>query len=1404
MDNTFIEEAEAPEVNNDFVEAITPPPNLSSAKSKAIRMSVIASIEGVDPIQRYQEEREKEDDPNLSPVLSVDLDTTRKAMENIANLAVTHHAEVSPVRAAEEIRKVEETAKTASPLSAYKVALKAADKYAAMKDEDMDEVAYNLWVNDLAAKVYDETSVGEMAVDLLQNVVASDADVRFYNMAKDFGVEYGAGDVLSKVEFQSKFFTALSKLPPKQRAYAVQRVKDKWGDYGLTDNKMDLMSWLQKATTYDDSEKLWDYVDDAGEVVDQTLLLKYAAAPASFVKGIIKCANVLHSVAKLGDVTSARAIAKAASQGLTKEVGISEIDGVTTMLPTSSLHKLVDGAPANMGESIMKFDKESARFMKDAEMYGVPLTEADKTAAIERAMDTVRSEKEVSAVHVAERSEHGFKLEYEVNGQKVTTPVSYKFTDVGTWEESAQSLQGGSSVFEGVLSPHYRLHNVRNFFTDVFTGAHFKSSKIRAGLQGMVKSATKGLKKKEFKRLEQILAKGADQEKVFTYEDLVVNGVGGVRLSEKEYVAYAKTRRIFDHIHGLKNQELLAKFKADNIKKVSAFGETSYSKVYDTADQAIAGIENARYSKSFFVDDVMHTVDDAVRADNIRELYKKGYRLTRKMDDTYLNKGMQAEYAFVNSGDIADATGTVLSYIPGYIPRIREGASFFLKKKNTFKVGDKEVNRLTTERFADNFTELEDYRKTLSKPDDYVVLGDKEIPSIDLEMDTINAYGGLFTGHRSTKPILYGTGDTVGAVRTPFESLQAYINNVSHTYPIALYRDGIKKMWKNTALEAGVLKGTRGNEPFENLSRFLAKGNPRSEFFRQSHDEIRFFCGIPTDAEMVAQTRLAAIGRKLEGSKIPFGKNIAAMLYDRKFEKLPSIVKSATYHSLLGFGNISQVFIQGSGALVALAINPVHGGKGVKGMLEFAVLDLFRKNPEAIEKLGGQFDTDMWKLWDKSGMREGVTNSNLDYASVFNEAPYDANILRKALSKSDMFVNMGEMAYSRIAFGTAYSYLEKKLGRALTEADLPAIMARADDYRLNMTKGNRAKFQKGFMSMPTQFMQVQTKFLEQMMGKNFTTAEKLRLAGAQCALYGSLGMPIIGTISEPILDAFGINSDECSPEQLGLMKKGIIGFMLNDVIGMDVDIVNRLTLGNDFAERALKFVYGDMGSVPQLVLGPSFSLFDNANSVVERMFLVNQMMYNADSVTPDAMLAASKVIAGEMAGLTSTTRNLYKAHVMMNSGMYHNTQGQSVFHYMNNDTLDVLGQAMGFQSSDVSDWYALKGTSTLFSSHSAREDFAKMLASTTIKMLSAGANEQWVYGAAYNTLLSSVLGKEGGEKVYQRYMELLGDTTGDWNELLYKALDKSKSEVLGGLEEILAHAKMNTNPLLAETKENLR
>lgn len=282
-------------------------------------------------------------------------------------------------------------------------------------------------------------------------------------------------------------------------------------------------------------------------------------------------------------------------------------------------------------------------------------------------------------------------------------------------------------------------------------------------------------------------------------------------------------------------------------------------------------------------------------------------------------------------------------------------------------------------------------------------------------------------------------------------------------------------------------------------------------------------------------------------------------------------VRSLAFDLKLGMFNPKQYFIQMNNVVNAVALG---GMKGLKGSLSYPLVRsaMWTADPAKIKHLAG--------LAQKTGLmsadefEEAVT---LYKRSGFNHVGNDAAYLDDMASlelrssgvgkKVDTVRKAGRKPFQegeRVAriSGFMTAYLEKKATKSvLDKRDEAEILRRAKLITGNMSREYNAAWQKGHLAVMTQFMGYQARLMEQMLGKQLTGAEKLRLFAGYSAVYG---VPVgLGTaagvipVRDVVMEELVANGVDINNPAVEVFTDGFVSQLYEMILGKEVNIADR-------------------------------------------------------------------------------------------------------------------------------------------------------------------------------------------------------------------------------------------------------
>lgn len=226
------------------------------------------------------------------------------------------------------------------------------------------------------------------------------------------------------------------------------------------------------------------------------------------------------------------------------------------------------------------------------------------------------------------------------------------------------------------------------------------------------------------------------------------------------------------------------------------------------------------------------------------------------------------------------------------------------------------------------------------------------------------------------------------------------------------------------------------------------------------------------------------------------------------------------------------------------------------------------------------------------------------------------------------------------------------------------------------------------MSVPTQFMQVQAKYVETLanLDNGLTVADKLKILGGQLALYGAAGVPISGNrLSNWLSAATGWSEEELAENEFvrDSINGGFVQAIAHNVLGLEGEFATRGAILNN-TDTLLGDIFLGEAAPYELFAGPS---------VVwpERIMQDSQQLWDFVTAAKGAgNISSTEVFWSAMQNLievTSTGDNAMKAWMMYRTGKISSKYQE----YIDDAELgDIVAQGLGFSSSDMAEFYSTK------------------------------------------------------------------------------------------------------------------
>lgn len=1140
------------------------------------------------------------------------------------------------------------------------------------------------------------------------------------------------------------------------------------------------------------SDLFWDTLDFA------TLISPAAILKATKANKIVNVAAKVNKP-KAGELVAAAAASDEAADALQ----MTKTDVAITLSPFEYGDNALDAVDGIQYETIASIQKakrdvaEAVRALEDDLIQRPALTDKEMVIAQDKALRqfdeevAVKLKEEMGWVardaQITSTSPTGFTVEYKMNdatGKELRTkPVTVNYTknDVGEWE----AIKSGG-IETRVASPSVWANKIQKDVVETATSIEFSQAQIIQRMFKVTKNTLKGLNKDSIKKVDDILLMGDSYTvdgirvgKVYTPKELMLDGVPGYGvLTREEASAYYGMREMFDQLHRLKDHQV-SREKAFRGEKL--IGKTDEGNVFGSP------INRSEVNTNIKTMVDMET-GNTITMSKVDEMLETGnYKLFAI--DGAIDKGEDLlEYAIVNTKTVKEIPATgVLPKINAYVPLIRDKAYYIVREEYPRIINGSKGVVPRTIRMFDNKIQAEEFalkeqartgRKTTAAAD----------RDIDLETRSSleNAqFGGVITGHRTVdREILFGYDGTTPTRLNTLESLERNIAHISNTMPMNEFRMGIEERWRRSA-------GKYLNDPANPNSGYRAGMTSKEVVGLDSmrkwiDDQLR----IPTESEQKWAGSMRGFAEWMEGSKFFLdgkGKRARLAMQDLSHSDPFAAARAVAFHSLLGWYNPAQLLVQAAGASLAVSLDPI---KFPKIMKQYSMMraSIFTENTETIRNVAKAMgdDPDKWehlvKAFKRTGMHEAL-KTNADYNAARLGYGIDGSAVARAWTGAKegglVFFREGELftrGYTWLL--AADNYMEANKLTRLADKDIDAITGMALKKSLNLNRSNRANWQKGWMSIPTQFWQINAKFLEAMLpsilpgsSRKYTGMEKAKVFMGQLALFGAAGVPLGDAMVRGWLEYSGAQVGDYSDEQLEFMQQGIAGVTMRAMTGESIDIAERLGTAGGL-NILVRDIVGGNKEITDFMLGAAGAF-------------PNRVMQAIGAVTPRfSELELSKdeaiVIASEFGQIVSTFRNAHKAYIYGKLGSFRTSDGTTIDYADWSEDFKVLvAQGMGFSPSLIKDYYGIAETER--AREQGMKDVLKGL-EMAYRQFALGdvTDDKWIERhRRLESLLLETLAPMEQEKVKRRWADKLTGTPELWEayQRAYNAYMESDYEL---------------------------
>jgi len=583
-------------------------------------------------------------------------------------------------------------------------------------------------------------------------------------------------------------------------------------------------------------------------------------------------------------------------------------------------------------------------------------------------------------------------------------------------------------------------------------------------------------------------------------------------------------------------------------------------------------------------------------------------------------------------------------------------------------------------------------------PDEYLTNG-QGLEFVDPEDTGFNGFlrttGRMYTGRKGEALPDYRGQQAV--LLDPYETINRSLMNISALTSFGDYKVQSVERWMKTF--GKYLDKTHTPDDWSDMRLFMEAplikgGNDNVARIRNAalaqRQVIKRTLGWKTENDLRAEQWGRHLSEWVAGDKIegvlPSVRRFASGV-DWIADKNPiSALRSFAFDLKLGLFNVAQLPLQLSTAVAATAMSPKVGMKGwamiapmrfvlggkvlTKEALEGRLDELVKRG---VHTLGGFSSAQEFKQFAKSASRSGFFDLGGTHGLMDHYGPHAAldgfqSGVQRAREAGRFFFFEAERWNRIVAWRIAWDEVMQQGLKPGSPEFAAKLAGRAEEFSFNMSRESQAWWQKGLLSIPTQFWAYNARMLEAMTVGNFTAEQKFRLFLSQSLLYGSAGIPAAGAISafakgkDPSLALEGgalnldpnpLNSPFATLDR-GLVDQAILS-MTGDV---DVQVGARYGTGSWLTELAKNIFglssYGEV-SAADMLGGATYNIMGKVGGDVIRPIVEYMAAESGDQGMPIRREALVR-----LASNVSFLGNGYKAYMVHQYGTLRSGNGTTL------------------------------------------------------------------------------------------------------------------------------------------------
>lgn len=402
----------------------------------------------------------------------------------------------------------------------------------------------------------------------------------------------------------------------------------------------------------------------------------------------------------------------------------------------------------------------------------------------------------------------------------------------------------------------------------------------------------------------------------------------------------------------------------------------------------------------------------------------------------------------------------------------------------------------------------------------------------------------------------------------------------------------------------------------------------------------------------------------------------------------------------LGMLNVAQFPLQIGTAMAAMTLRPDMAMQGMASMLPMR---------HYLRRVGGEADLNFFVERGVHGlmgfddvaefkeyMRYAKNSGRFEVAhsqTMINAHGASASLSglgnrwNDAMEGMRFFFDEAERVNRIMAYRIGWDEAVKRFGKSKIGSDefKRFLSGRAEDYSFRMSNASAAVWQKGILSVPTQFWSYHARMLEAMLGKQFTVSQRVRLALGQSIFFGSAGLPGIAWVADEMKKRG--NGAPDLESLWGIADRGIVDLIVNKMTGADVIVGGRYGSGQFWSDTFKDIVgIGEYGPVSfaEIATGASGSILAQTGKT-----FYDLIKYSAAESGSELEGSLTEENLKKLAGNISSVSNAMKGYMAFKYGTFMTAKGGTTLSGIDPQTSALI--TLGFQPGEVDEVSAMMG-----------------------------------------------------------------------------------------------------------------